>query len=456
MKSELLPSQKAIIAMSCAQYLAYLRPSTEDGSQATSSAPNSEKDEEETKRNPAQPIISSKHTDKLSVGVCIFRLDGQTLSPAVLLLRRSPRWWRRRILASGGGRDGAGEWELPGGKVEDDDFCISAAIDRLVREKTGLRVTKIMAMLSDVRRREELKVLLWEDDVDDVEGSTSEYPSEDGDSDGNGVKIKVDLSVDMGWAPSTEDGNSGNTDKGKGIGTHIGNGNEISSGAETLVSPLPLDPEALGIRILTDSSSPDSSAPRLTTDSGSSSVSAPPVPPKDPGRYAWVHREHNDAADDDDDDDDYHADYDCRKYRFDEDYDPSLEPAPLSVPSLNPKPPRRRVTALSPRAPPASLVRVHWRNAQVIPYNMVRREYLQLNFTVLVDEDPGGEVVPVFLGRHDADDGDGGGGGKEGHEHDALEWATCARVEKLPMSEDLRRVVFEGLAWMGSRAGGFF
>lgn len=104
MKSELLPSQKAIIAMSRAQYLAYLRPSKEDGSQATSSTPNSKKDGEETKRNPARPIVTPKPTDKLSVGVCIFRLDGQTLSPAVLLLRRSPRWWRRRILASVGGK----------------------------------------------------------------------------------------------------------------------------------------------------------------------------------------------------------------------------------------------------------------------------------------------------------------------------------------------------------------
>lgn len=128
---------------------------------------------------------------------------------------------------------------MPGGKVEDDDFCISAAIERLVREKTGLRVTKIMVMLSDVRWREELKVLLWENDVDDVEENTSEDPSEDG---------------DMRWTQSIEGGNNGNADKGNGIGTCIGGGNDISSGDETLVSPLSLDLEEFGIHIPTDSS----------------------------------------------------------------------------------------------------------------------------------------------------------------------------------------------------------
>ncbi|KAI8946795.1 hypothetical protein F4801DRAFT_583051 [Xylaria longipes] len=460
MKSELLPSQKAIIAMSRAQYLAYLRPSPEDGPQMTST-PNSEKDKYETKRDPAYPIDTTKPVDKLSVGVCIFRLDGRTLSPAVLLLRRSPLWWRQHIFASAGGRHGAGEWELPGGKVENDDFCISAAIERLVREKTGLRVIKIMVMLSDVRWREEVKVLLWEED--EAGKSTNEDSSEDGDSDWDGVEIKVDEAVDMEWMSSTESGGSGNVYSGSGSG--IGNGDEVSSGEETLVSPLPLDLEALGIRLPTDSSSPGSSALRLTPDSGSSSAPAPPpVPPKDPRRYAWGYCEHNCDYDDDDDDDDdeYHADHerdnnDHHKYESDEDYDPSLKPAPLSLPSQKPQPPRRRRTRSSTTLPAsASLLRVHWRDAQVIPYKMARKESAQLNFTVLVDEEPDEEPLPGFRRRHADGDGKGGGRGEEVYEHDALEWATCSRVRKLPMSEDLRRVVFEGLAWMGTLTGGFF
>ncbi|KAI0455300.1 hypothetical protein F5B21DRAFT_472659 [Xylaria acuta] len=484
MKSELLPSQKAIIAMSRERYLAYLRPSLEDGPQAASGS-KCEKDRGETKRQPAHPTGTPKPADNLSVGVCIFRLNGQTLSPAVLLLRRSPRWWQRRIIASVGGGHGAGEWELPGGKVETGDFCISAAIERLVREKTGLRITKIMGMLSDVRWREELKVLLWEDEVGN---STSEDSKEDedsdwdGDGDGDEVEIKLGLAVDTECMSSMESGGGGNADNSNGSGTctTIGNGDEISSGEETLVSPVPLDPEALKIRLPADSSSSSgssgssgSSALRLTTDSGSSSEPAPPVPPKDPGRYARSYREHsNDDDDDDDDDDEYHADHerdnkDCHYHRYesDSDHDPLLKPAPLSLPSRKPQPQppqrRRRRTASSTALPAASPVRVRWRDAQVIPYKMVRKEHVQLNFTVLVDEEEG--PLPGFLRRHaaddDDDDGRGDGDGVEEDvydEHDALEWATCARVEKMPMSEDLRRVVFEGLAWMGTLTGGFF
>ncbi|KAI0856737.1 hypothetical protein F4860DRAFT_518509 [Xylaria cubensis] len=498
--------------MSRAQYFTYLRSSLEEGEpQATKSIPNSKKedrDDEETKKkkNPTHyplPMDDDETppnpaaADKLSVGVCIFRLDGRTLSPAVLLLRRSPRWWRRRIFTSVGGRHSAGEWELPGGKVENDDFCISAAIERLVREKTGLRVTKIMFMLSDVRWREERKVLLWEEE-EAGKSTTSGDSNEDGDSNGDGddeVEIKVGLAAvadDVEWSSSiassedsvvnaaADDGNDGTT------GIAHGSDEMISSRGkeEALMS---LDLEALGIRFPVDSSSPASSGAllRLTMDSsgsGSSSVvSAPPVPPKDPGRYARGYREHsNDHADE------YHADHErdnnCHRYESNKDHDPSsLKPAPLSLPSRKPNKlllplPRHQYrkttegsstssTAAAALPTQASLLEhmdmhtLHWRDAQMIPYKMVRKEYVQLNFTVLVDEpephtNDEHEPLPEFLRRrrHAHADADG----KEICEHDALEWATCARLKKLPMSEDLRRVVFEGLAWMGTLTGGFF
>ncbi|KAI1739976.1 hypothetical protein F4680DRAFT_448587 [Xylaria scruposa] len=445
-KSELLPFQKAIIAMSRAQYFTYLRASI-GGEPQAKPIPNPKRDRDETKKNPTHLTDIPNPADKLSVGVCIFRLDGQTLSPAVLLLRRSPRWWRRRIFTSVGGRHSAGEWELPGGKVESDDFCISAAIERLVREKTGLRVTKIMYMLSDLRWREEVKVLLWEED--ETGKSTSGDSNEDGDSDRDEVEIKVDLAADVEWSSSIASEASVNTDDGNGSRTGIAHGDEISSGEEALMSPFSLDLEALGIRFPVDSSSPGSSALRLTMDSGSSSVSAPPVPPKDPGRYARGYREH-------DDDDEYHADHergndDCHRSESNKNHDPSLKPAPLSLPSRKPKLPRHRKTGPS-TALPASTLHMHWRDAQMIPYKMMRKEYVQLNFTVLVDEEPNDEPLPQFRRRH----ADAGADGKGIYEHDALEWATCARLKKLPMSEDLRRVVFEGLAWMGTLTGGFF
>ncbi|KAI0554270.1 hypothetical protein F4679DRAFT_352306 [Xylaria curta] len=447
MKSELLPFQKAIIAMSRAQYFKYLRASSAEGEppQANKSIPNSKKsNREETKKDPTHHLANTPNpADKLSVGVCIFRLDGQTLSPAVLLLRRSPRWWRRRIFTSVGGRHGAGEWELPGGKVENDDFCISAAVERLVREKTGLRVTKIMYMLSDVRWREELKILLWEEEDETGKSTSGDSNEEEGDSGGDGdeeVEIKVDLEADVEWSSSIASEDSVNADDGKGNRT----------GEEALMSPLfQLDLEALGIRLPVDSSSPGSSTAlrRLTMDSGSSSaVSAPPVPPKDPGRYAWgLYRgEHND-----DDSEYHHADHERDNNK---NHDPSsLKPAPLSLPSR--KPPRRhRKTGMSSTALPAR------RDAQMIPYKMVRKEYVQLNFTVLVDEEPNNdeESLPEFRRRNGANGVDGRKGKGGIYEHDALEWATCARLQKLPMSEDLRSVVFEGLGWMGGLTGGFF
>ncbi|KAI0976471.1 hypothetical protein F4678DRAFT_417253 [Xylaria arbuscula] len=126
----------------------------------------------------------------------------------------------------------------------------------------------------------------------------------------------------------------------------------------------------------------------------------------------------------------------------------------------------------------------------MIPYKIVQQENLQLNFGVLVDEDGYGCRIPPFLARGFYSGGSGGNGNsstkqqrnkkgtseekgngkgtrkgkereeekeseegkeKEGscHEHDALEWATCARIEKMAMSEDVRQVVLEGLAWMG-------
>ncbi|TRX91216.1 hypothetical protein FHL15_007821 [Xylaria flabelliformis] len=516
--------------MSRAQYFTYLRSSLgEDEPQQAKSIPNSKKDdrddyETKKKKNLTHPPPTDDDTptnpaaaDKLSVGVCIFRLDGRTLSPAVLLLRRSPRWWRRRIFTSVGGRHGAGEWELPGGKVENDDFCISAAIERLVREKTGLRVTKIMFMLSDVRWREELKVLLWEEEEEEdkeAEKSTSGDSNENGNrdnSDGDDeVEIRVDLAAaadDVEWSSSiassedsvvkaaADDGigiGVGNSSTGTGIIARDDDEMISSRGEEEAL--MSLDLETLGIRFPVDSSSPASSAAllRLTMDSSGSSsvVSAPPVPPKDPGRYAWGYREHNNGPDANE----YHADHEC----FDNDchsryesnkknHDPSLKPAPLSLPSRKPKLPlpghrhhRKTEAGSSSSTAAAAALRalpllehmhmhtLHWRDAQMIPYKMVRKEYVQLNFTVLVDEPDNDEhehPLPEFLRRRwhahahahaDGADGDGDRKEKEIYEHDALEWATCARLKKLPMSEDLRRVVFEGLAWMGTLTGGFF
>ncbi|KAI0594868.1 hypothetical protein F4775DRAFT_572298 [Biscogniauxia sp. FL1348] len=90
---------------------------------------------------------------------------------AFLLLRR--RGCRR----PGHKNDSTGWWELPGGEVGEDDFCVSAAAARLVNEQTGLRVVKITGALGEMRyarrsrgvmgRRREGRVLWWDDEDED-------------------------------------------------------------------------------------------------------------------------------------------------------------------------------------------------------------------------------------------------------------------------------------------------
>ncbi|KAI1121016.1 hypothetical protein F5Y10DRAFT_110332 [Nemania abortiva] len=464
-ESSLLPSQKKVLAMSRAQYLASLGDPT--AKQAVSV-------EQQTQGEASGPA------DKLSVGVCVFRLDGATLSPAVLLLRRSPAWWRAHVFSSAVGRQGAGEWELPGGKVAHDDFCISTAVERLVREQTGLRVIKIMGMLSEVRWRAELKVLLWEEGGGVLRGADEDDRRED-ESSGNGdtVAIRVlmesnvgsdtDQATDVqssGDGPHYRNGNSSINN------TNTGGGNAISGSEGESASPCSLELKTLGIRIPRDSSSPSSSPPSLTSGYWSRFIPAPAPPPKDnpskdhTKRHGQVYDKGGYGNDYDGDDENDYTD----AYISDSDHDPALEPAPLSLPgregdkalgrSRTEESSTTTTTLLGSALSLQPSARSSRRNAAVIPYKIVRREHVQLNLVVLVDEEPGDEEpLPRFLMHCVGDAGDrrkGTKGGDEIFEHDALEWATCARVEKLPMSEDLRRVVLEGLDWMGGLVGGFF
>ncbi|KAI0908648.1 hypothetical protein F4823DRAFT_483522 [Ustulina deusta] len=497
-ESSLLPSQKAILAMSRAQCLAYLRSSSADGVRGMSildrtGTKDGDGDGTCTRiaKDNKDPAGNTGPADKLSVGVCIFRLDKETLRPAALLLRRSPRWWRRRVFTSAAGRQAAGEWELPGGKVEDDDFCISAAIERLVREKIGLRVTKIMVMLSGMRWRAELKVLLWKEDGADAtcQDSTEEDADED---DQTRVESRGDSGVNMDWRNTSMSMATSTAPAGKGAAgesTGTEGGKRKSEEQDALGSSDAREIDIRGDRMPSSSLSSSSSPVPLTPDSASilPSPPPPPSPPKD-----------DDNDDDDDDGDDEYSNEDAYEYAYaydhDHEHDPSLEPAPLSLPPRTTTAARgegektlRRHNTASSATLPTSLLSPYGdagcgasdrgekrRDAQVIPYRIVSKEYAQLNFGVVVDEDGSGNGsgLPGFLaggyggGRKKMGErgGEGGGEGEgegegeaeEVYEHDGLEWATCARVEKLPMSEDLRQVVFEGLAWMGELTGRFF
>ncbi|KAI1306642.1 hypothetical protein F5Y03DRAFT_136529 [Xylaria venustula] len=640
-RSSLLPSEKDIIAMSRSQFLAHLRSSSTDGAHIPEIRVLDNKGRRRGIRGNgvytriAADTDGGPAVDKLSVGVCIFRLDRETLRPAALLLRRSQRWWRCRVFTSATAESEApGEWELPGGRVEDDDFCLSAAIERLVREELGLRVTKIMVMLSSVKWKAELKVLLW-DTTYNSDSSENEDSDDDDDEDRTRVESRIESALDLGWRDdtptlllystpssvytSTTTPTTGKGERGRGAresaGLRVG---QRRSGRDRTSSPsYATEIDLLRYRFIKNSlsSSSSSSFVALTPTTGSASRSGsgscsnpPPPPPPLPPRNSARLRAHAHVHDWDDKGDERSSDDNAYKSVYEQEqeqeseHDPSLEPAPLFLPSRTTKaaltrkavaspttrpPPietpvssptpgataaaptlalavrertlRRRNTASSTTLPIISLslysddVSSHLissssnnasasdngnstsdnstsnshstsnnsksqsnderrRDAQMIPYKIVQQENLQLNFGVLVDEDGYGCQVPAFLAGGFGPCSGGGGGdgagrmmkrnktmeemdkerskdndestgkekgngqgkkGKKGndkgkgvakekekesdngkekggcYEHDALEWATCARIEKMPMSEDLRQVVLEGLAWMG-------
>ncbi|KAI1653217.1 hypothetical protein F4813DRAFT_400251 [Daldinia decipiens] len=341
-KTRLSHAQKSVLAMSRAQYL--------EGIRATWPA------------------------DKLYVGVCIFRMDAHSSRPSVLLLRRSgipeaasyanspiapnsptttsttttttittsfstspySRWGRddchdkqyqqldsnnierekereEEMEREYRTRRSAGMWELPGGKVRDGDFCISAAVARRVEEQTGLRVVRVLGALQDVRRVAEVRILDWDDDgvgIFTAGGSSS----------GN-------LSVLDGATLTSATGSPGSGSLGGSSGNGYGSGS--GSGSSSSWS------------------------------GGAGGIG---------GRGAGGFRGSSDSSQ-------------------------------------------------SRRSP------IH--NPQLV----LRKEYLQLNYAVLVQNH---EDLAV-----------------KSSEHDELVWASFSRAEALPMPEELRTVVHQGLAFAG-------
>ncbi|KAI1085402.1 hypothetical protein F5B20DRAFT_1912 [Whalleya microplaca] len=147
-------------------------------------------------------ISAERPADKLAIGVCIFRMDLHTSRPSVLLLRRRPEKARPASAASVSSAystsssppadkrhsSSKGLWELPGGKVNESDFCISAAVARKVREQTGLKVVRMVGALREMRRGERVPILDWDDD--------------DGGG-GGAVQVHVPLAAAASWSSSS-------------------------------------------------------------------------------------------------------------------------------------------------------------------------------------------------------------------------------------------------------------
>ncbi|KAK5635969.1 hypothetical protein RRF57_011681 [Xylaria bambusicola] len=310
--------------------------------------------------------------NELFVGVCIFRLDRETLRPAVLLIRYEPRG-RGCVLTTAKNRceearrekqgqnqrrtRAVGEWELPGGKVADDDFCISAAVNRLVRSTLGLKVTKIMVMLSSIEWSAEVKVLLWRKGASngDEEGGGSEGDDEgfgssstdytDGD-DGRGkseevqtqIANQVNSSGHGGWnSDSTSvsmsvystDEQVGRGGDGQDLGERVtlsALGRDLSGNYQ---GSLPSSPWTL-VRPLS-SSDPD-------PDFDSCSIPPPPLPPRHYGRGHDYTQEHSASSSNNNNKNNSNKNNSRNNnifmYLYDSgsDHDPSLEPAPLSIP----------------------------------------------------------------------------------------------------------------------------
>ncbi|KAJ2971539.1 hypothetical protein NUW58_g9390 [Xylaria curta] len=288
-------------------------------------------------------------------------------------------------------------------------------------------------MLPDVRWRAELKVLLGEES-EEARNSSDESLSEDANTMvGSGAELDWTRSIVSGESETADDGNNdGNNDV-----NSNGNKGDNTSGKEILAHSVSQGLEVLGLRVPTDSIFwPQARNPRL----GERNDYECKVDNGRDGGFEY--------------DADRESVNDDSMYDSDETHDPSLEPAPLSLPSRNA--PRRREAR-------SSFLSSGRRHAQIFPYKIVQKEYVQLNFAVLVDEDTNEDPLPRFLLQHadgysvgrEASEADGGEdeadrGEEEVYENDGLAWATWARVEQLPMDEALRRVVLEGLAWMES------
>jgi len=432
MKSTLHQFQKNILAMSRAQYEhmvsglehheEYLNSTADAG---TGQTENRSMGTDDLHQDIEEGGDKDEIQTSLNVGVCIIRLDEQTTEPAILLLRRSsPLMWRQHqdiFISTSETRQRVCDWELPGGMVQHDDFSISSAIDRLLRKQTGLRVVKIMDMLRDVDWTIDTKVLTWneedgfgggagsdghehEGNIDEVEETDESNKSNMGYDD-----VLSEVVGSGGWSISEEEA--------QGSGEHTSD--DASSYDEMFMHFLSDDMEVVGMRL--PSSSYPSSSPRSSPAQSSLSIGTVSV-------HAGLQSPQSRHLEDD-----HHN------------IDPSLQPAPLSLPfrPMNSKPPLNQLP-LSTRRPeimltpdsvpqgyqedryqlegytstisslslPSPQSHTHLRprpqarerrtpirerpHAQVIPYKMLRCRYRQLNVAVLVDEEVE-EPVPSYL-----------------------------------------------------------
>lgn len=132
------------------------------------------------------PPPTSTLISHLTVGAAVFRIDVRSQRPTILLLKKRaanaatgapgtigpasgppspyqphhpPHHYNRHLLPDhhGANDNEAGStsapppptWELPSGRVEDGDYCISDAIARCVKRQTSLNVVRISSMLRE-------------------------------------------------------------------------------------------------------------------------------------------------------------------------------------------------------------------------------------------------------------------------------------------------------------------
>ncbi|KAJ1337186.1 8-oxo-dGTP diphosphatase [Microdochium nivale] len=196
MATVLTPTNKAVLAMTSTEYLNLLAPKSIDGALSTICSPVSatstfssiwssrrpsassdvskatEQDDDDDDEECVHVVVDenldhakerqSRHSarfdlapatsEALAVGACIIRRVPNTSDLGVVL--SCPR----EAAAHSGHRPSGvrdvqyltpGLWHLPQGSVKADDFSISAALARAVREETGLVVTRVVGTLDD-------------------------------------------------------------------------------------------------------------------------------------------------------------------------------------------------------------------------------------------------------------------------------------------------------------------
>ncbi|KAI0392595.1 hypothetical protein F5Y17DRAFT_354434 [Xylariaceae sp. FL0594] len=424
----------------------------------------------------------------LNVGVSILRLDQATAQPAILLLRRRKPfvWWddESMFISTSETRQQVGDWELPGGTVLHDDLSISSAIERTVRNQTGLRVVKIMQMLRAAEWEMEVKAISW----DDEDGYYSSDETESDEHEDNDSEVEESSrggvgGIEHGWHGNMARriGSGGWSIAGEEAQMIDGhNSDDMSSYDEMVRRFLQDDLETFEIPERTPPPTGGANTANPTLDTAPNSdgdghhlidPSLQPAPLSLPSRPMNVHTTPDQLpslgrlvqflrmSDS--------LEYNKEEYPSGEDLS-SI--STLSLPSVRSQSHHQahqaQPQARARRGPPRRRGTLRRRRrGQVFEHRILSGLYRQLNVAVLVDENATELAAPrnILRGRPPfpglASDSEHAGSQTDSassiHQPAGYGWVTLEQAHKLNLREDVRCLVYQTFAWFDNLNGDF-